>query len=180
VRGHLRPGALVGLLQFFVEFPEAFPVCARAKGSRRLDGTLFETAQALQGVQRPARGLAKFAVIDYVDASLRLSPHDFGDAVHEEFVIRLLVDGSALLPRAYKIKQLNRTDQTAHVRGQYSVRATLHTQSHSNAPDFTTLLPRLNSSIRGKFSDPIERRHQFSDWLFWNPIGARARHQRVF
>jgi len=54
---------------------------------------------------------AKFAVIDYVDASLSLSPHDFGDAVREEFVIRLLVDGSASC-RAYKIKQFCRTDQT--------------------------------------------------------------------
>jgi len=74
------------------------------------------------------------------------------------------------LPRAYKIKQLCRTNQTATC--VVSIRFVLRFIPVSlKCPDLQRYFPRLNSSIRGKFQRSHRRRHQSSDWLFWNPIG---------
>jgi len=94
----------------------------------------------------------------------------------KEFVIRPLVDGSPLAARLQNQAAL--PDESDCPRA-VSIRFVLRfIPSLTQMPRFTTLLPRLNSSIAENFSDPIERRHQSSDWLFWNPIGEGRDNQR--
>ena len=104
--GHVGPGAIVSAFELRVKFLEALPVRASRKRIRsRLDGAHLEAAHALQCVERPTGGFAEFAVVDDVDARLRLPPHDFGDGILQALFVGANIGGVAFFPRAHKIEK---------------------------------------------------------------------------
>src|ERR1700692_2351970 len=109
--GHVGPGAVISAFKFGVKLLEALPVGAACKWiGTRVDRAHLETTHSLQGVERPAGGFAKLAVVDDVDARLSLPAHDFGDGVFEALVVSLRAGWIAILLRAHQVEKLGRTD----------------------------------------------------------------------
>jgi hypothetical protein len=79
---------------------------------------LLEAAHALEHVTRPADGLAVFAVVDDVDADLRLLAHHVSDRIVQTGVKRCVVVRLQVALRLEELLQLGRPDQAADMRGQ--------------------------------------------------------------
>jgi len=130
---HRTGGDEAGRIELAVEFIKygAVPPAGERRETARLSG--LPAAEAPPGVARPrsvvdgtTRGLTELAVIDDVDADLRLLSADLLDRSRQPCRVSLLVIGISGELGAVDLDERLRSRQAAHMRGENSPVASLH------------------------------------------------------
>ena len=104
------------------EFRKSDAVAPKPDGRIELVRPSLEPAQPFQAVVRPS-GLAELAVVDDVDAGLRLPRDDVSYGARKLLLVRVAVRGIAVLR---SIQQCLGADQAAHMRRQDAMLAPFH------------------------------------------------------